>query len=91
MPCLVDEVGVGAHGVDLHAEFLELFIFFSHILKFGWAYECEVGRIEEKDCPFAEHILVCDCLELAVVVCLYLEFRDAGVDYRFHIIYFCVF
>ena len=71
---------VGAYGVNLYAELLELFIFLSHILKLGGAHEGEVGRIEEEHGPFAEHILVSNCFELTVVVCLHLELRDMGVD-----------
>lgn len=80
VPCLVDEVGVGADRVDLHAEFLEFGIFVGHILQLGRTYEGEVCGIEEEDGPLAEYILVGHSLELAVVESLYFELRDAGID-----------
>ena len=88
MPCLVYEMRVGAHRVDLYTEAFEILVFVGHVLKLCRAHKGEIGRVEEEYCPFAEHILVGHCLELAIVIGLYLELGDVRVDYRFHTVLF---
>ena len=84
MPCLVYEMGIGAHGINLNAHRLKLLVLLGDIDQLGRADERKVGRIEKEDRPLALHIVAADGLETAVVECLNLEFRKTGIDNRFH-------
>ena len=80
----MDEVAVGAHGEDLHAEHLKLVILVGKILKLGGADEREVGGIEEEHCPLALNVFVGDCLEVALLECLNGELGCVLIDNCLH-------
>jgi hypothetical protein len=80
MPCLVREMGVGGHAVHFHAKLLELRIHISDVTQLGWAYECEVRRIEEEYGPLALDVCIGYRNELPVVVRSRLERLDCSID-----------
>ena len=80
-PCLVDEVRVGADGVDVYAESLELSIVVCEVSKFGGANEGEVTRVEEEDAPLALEVFVRNLDEtLVLAVSVDLELVELAVD-----------
>jgi hypothetical protein len=77
-------VRVGANGIYLHAQALELVVLLCQVNQFGGAYEGEVGRIEEEYCPFALYIVAGYCGEAAIVESLYVELGEKRIDNRCH-------
>ena len=53
MPCIVNEMGVGGHGIDLAADGPELLILVRQIFQFGGTDKGKVRGIEEKYAPLA--------------------------------------
>ena len=74
MPCFVYKVRVCTYGIYFDTHFLKFAVLVSHIDQFGRTYERKVGRIEEKDGPFALDIFATYCLETTILKSLYFEF-----------------
>lgn len=84
MPCLVNEVRIRAHGIDLDAHGLELVIFVRQISEFRRTDEGKISGIEEENGPFAFDVGVRNGLELAVLEGLDFELGNGGIDDRLH-------
>jgi hypothetical protein len=54
----MDELGIGADGIDLRAKLFELIIPLCQSGEFGSSDECEVGGIKEENGPFLLLFLV---------------------------------
>jgi len=78
------KVRVCAYRINLYTHGLELVVFFCNIYQFGRTYKRKVCRIEEENGPFAFYIFVSHCFETSVLESLNFEFRELGVDNRFH-------
>ena len=77
----MDEVRVGADGVDVYAESLELSIVVCEVCEFGGANEGEVTRVEEEDAPLALEVFVRNLDEtLVLAVSVDLELGELAVD-----------
>jgi len=77
----VDEVRVGADGVDVYAESLELSIVVCEVSEFGGANEGEVTGVEEEDAPLALEVFVRNLDEtLVLAVSVDLELGELEVD-----------
>jgi hypothetical protein len=86
----VGEVGIGAHGIDFHAQLFKGCVVVSHVPQFGGAYEGEVSRIEEENGPLIFKIFPGHFFKLVVVECLNREILYFGVDESFHVISFFI-
>jgi len=82
MPCLVDEVRIGGHRVDLDAQVLQLAVVLGQITQLGRADEREVTGVEEEDRPGAPHVGFGHLDEFARVVCVRGEGQNLGIDQR---------
>ena len=80
MPCLVDEVAVGADTKHLYSHRLQLSILALEIFQLCGADKGEVGRIEEEKCPLAFDVFVADGLEAAVLIGLNGELGCVTID-----------
>ena len=68
VPCLVDEMGIGGHRIDLTADGPELLVLIRQILQLRGTHKGKVRRIEEKDAPLAKDILLAYKLDRKSVV-----------------------
>ena len=70
VPCLVREVRVRAHRVNLYAELLELLVLFCEVYQLRGAHEGEVSGVEKEDSPLAGDVGVAYFFERSVMECL---------------------
>jgi hypothetical protein len=82
VPCLVGEVRIGRHAVDLHAELLKFGITIGQVAQFSRANKREVSRVKHDDRPLALQGFVGNGLKVAIVVSGCLERFDLAVDDR---------
>ena len=68
MPCLVDKMRVARDRVNFATDFLELAVFVGEFLKLRRANERKIGRIKEKDVPFAENVRFADSVVVRIFV-----------------------
>jgi hypothetical protein len=80
VPGFVGKVGIGRHGINVHAHFLELFVVIRYVAQFGWANESEVSRIEEENTPFTFNVFLGYINEFAVFECAVFERLNFGID-----------
>ena len=82
MPCFVNEMSIGRHGIDLAADGTELLVLIRQILQLRGTYKGKVRGIEEKDTPFSEDIFFAHKLKFIFVVGIGAEIRNFLVDHR---------
>ncbi len=80
MPGLVREMGIGRHTIHFDAHRLEGVVVVGQIAQFGRAHECEVGRIEHDDRPFAFQVGVRNVDKFAIVESGGFEWLDLCID-----------
>lgn len=89
VPGFVRKMGVGGHGVDFYAQFLEFCIVVSHVAQLGRANEGKVSRIEEEHAPFAFDVPFGNFDKFSVFECLVFKRFDLRVNDRHHVILMC--
>jgi hypothetical protein len=77
----VDEVGVGGHGIDLTTNRSKLLVFVCQILQLCRTYKGKVRRIEEKDTPLAQDILLAYKLKVIFVIGIGAKIGNFLVDH----------
>jgi hypothetical protein len=80
MPSFVYEMGIARDRINFAADFFELVIGVSEVFQLGRADKGEVGWVEEKYRPFAQHVGLANLLKLSVCKRLNLKIYDLFVD-----------
>ena len=82
VPSLVDKMRVARDRINLATNLLKFVVLAGKVLKLRRADKREVGGVEEKDAPLAEHVLLADGMKLAVLIRLNGEVANLFVDHR---------
>jgi hypothetical protein len=86
VPCLVDEMGIGGHGINLAADGFKLFVLVRKVLQLRGTDKGKVGGIEEKHAPLAQDILFGYKFEIVFMKCVGAEIGNFLIDHRHNLI-----
>ena len=82
VPCFVNKMGIGGHGVDFATDALKLLILVRQVLQLRGTHKGKVGGIEEKYAPHAQNILLRNEFEIVFVERVGAKIGNFLIDHR---------